>query len=113
MLRKNSRLRKQEVAWLLKKGRKIGAKYFVLYVIGNKKNRSRFCVVISKKTLKESFQRIALRRRIYEVIRKNPEKQGKNMDVAFIAKPLIAKIPRKQIEPAVLETLENILRKYE
>lgn len=35
------------------------------------------------------------------------------MDVAFITKPLIAKIPRKQIEPAVLEALENLFKKYE
>ena len=58
------------VRYVQKNGKSVrGPKISLVYLGENKRKRSRFAVVVSKKVLKSAVGRNRIRRRIYEVIR--------------------------------------------
>lgn len=117
MLPKIQRLGKVEVEMVFKKGKSLSVRYFFIRSRKNYLNRSRFCIVFDKKISIKSHERILIRRRIYEATRKNishandiekTTNKGKNLDVAYIVKPSLLKLPQKKIEPAVIEGLKTL-----
>lgn len=108
MLPKLQRLNKVEVELVFKKGKSLGTRYFFIRNRKNYLDRSRFCIVFDKKISLKSHERILTKRRIYDSIRRNLDILKSHFDVAFIVKPSFMKLPRKQIEPAVIEALKNL-----
>ncbi len=67
MLPKNNRLKKEEVAEILKKGRVLSSPFFrVKYIASGKETKA--SGVVSKKISKSAVKRNALRRKIYNVV---------------------------------------------
>lgn len=85
MLPKNNRLKKEEVAEILKKGRVLSSPFFrVKYIASRKEIKA--SGVVSKKISKSAVKRNALRRKIYNVVSsKITELKGVSM-VIFLQK---------------------------
>jgi ribonuclease P protein component len=68
MLKKNQRLSKKQVSWLLRKGYKYSGDFFSIKFHLNKESFCRYSVVVSKKLLNLAVDRNLLRRQLYEIL---------------------------------------------
>jgi ribonuclease P protein component len=91
MIRRSFRLKATRIAYLFKKGKKVGNTHVTVKFLpsGEKSPSSRFCVVTSAKVSPKAVTRNRLRRQIYEIIRLNKELLEKKFDIAIITKPPI------------------------
>jgi len=71
MISKKQRLNRNELGLVLKKGTKVNNLFFSIKKKENRLPFKRYSVVISKKIISDATKRNLLRRKIYEIIRKN------------------------------------------
>ena len=70
------------VRFVYKNGKSVrGSKISLVYLSENRRRKSRFAVVVSKKVLKGAVGRNRIRRRVYEVIRAEMPKMKEMVDV--------------------------------
>lgn len=85
MLSKQSRLTKQRVEHILKKGNKKQSRYFIFRYLKSFDDKNHFGILISAKTLKQAVKRNKVRRQIYNLVRTQPF--SKKFDILIIVKP--------------------------
>lgn len=108
MLPKDQRLTSNRIEYLFKKGRKIGNSFLVVRHMSNKKDKSRFCIIVSTKIFAKAVQRNLLRRQIYEIIRNNPQLPSTPSDIAVIVKIPLTKLNFRDLTKTILQTLQNL-----
>ncbi|MBQ6461347.1 ribonuclease P protein component [Candidatus Saccharibacteria bacterium] len=72
------------VRYVYQKGKTVRKPKMSLVFVENERKYTRFAVVISKKVMKTAVGRNRIRRRIYEVLRKNIKYIPKEMDYVFV-----------------------------
>ncbi len=72
------------VKYVYQHGKTIRRPDLSLIVCDNTRGKTRFAVVVSKKTLKSAVGRNRIRRRVYEAIRLNLDKFKKSRDYIFV-----------------------------
>ena len=106
MLAKQNRIRKKkDFDFVFKKGAGLKGSFFLIKVIKNKLNLSRFGFVISSKVSKKSVERNKIRRRASDVIRHSFGKIRDGLDVVFVAFPISKSAGYKDIEDDILNLL--------
>jgi len=108
MLPKDQRLTSNRIEYLFKKGRNIGNAFLVMRHMPNKKDKSRFCIIVSTKIFAKAVERNRLRRQIYEIIRRNPLPNSTPSDIALIAKIPLTKLNFQALTKTILQTLQNL-----
>lgn len=66
-----------EIQFIIKKGKKLISKYFIIYFIENNIDYNRYCISVSKK-IGNAVIRNKQKRTVKEIIRKNNIKDSKN-----------------------------------
>lgn len=70
----------------------------IKWVKNNRRDHSRFSVVVSKKVIKGAIGRNRIRRRLYEYVRLNLPKMNDTYDVVIITtSPELEKMPTKEL----------------
>lgn len=72
------------VRWVYQHGKTIRTPWLSLIFVRNAKRFTRFSVVVSKKVDKSAVVRNRIRRRVYEVLRKNMEYIPRGYDYIFV-----------------------------
>lgn len=90
-----------------KNGAKARSHLFVIKALRNpRRDRSRFAVVISKKTLKSAVGRNRIRRRVYEVLRREIDSIGLPHDiVVIVVSAEVRQLPASDLERSLRELL--------
>ena len=96
------------VRYVYQKGKTVRAAKMSLVFVPNLKGCTRVAVVVSKKVEKTAVGRNRIRRRIYEVIRKNFELVPKATDYVFVVFSRdVLTMPFKELEKTLGELVEN------
>ena len=90
------------VRYVYQKGKTIRSPKMSLVFVENSRGFTRFAVVVSKKVEKSAVGRNRIRRRVYEVIRKNLESIPKKTDYIVV-------VYSKDVEKMVFSELEEVL----
>lgn len=108
MIAIKSRVPREDISYILKKGNLHSSKLFIIRFQENNKHFSRYRVIISKKLESEAVKRNRLRRQIYEAIRVNSsENKQKGLDIILIPKKNIKKMAFSQITK---DLTDNVIR---
>lgn len=96
------------VRYVYKNGRTIRSPKMSLVFVENTRGFTRFAVVVSKKVMKTAVGRNRIRRRVYEVLRKNMDLIPKNRDYIFVvySKDII-KISSDELEKTLGKLVEE------
>ncbi len=105
MLKKNQRLKRNEFEILLKKGKRIHNKHFVLTYINA--NETKCGVVVSKKISKKATDRNLIRRRVYSILGENMV-LIENKHVSVSVKKSVLDIKYTNLEKSIIEELSKI-----
>lgn len=111
MIKKESRVPKQLIPYILKKGDSYRSAFFIIRHLKNDMNYFRYRVIISKKLLREAVERNKLRRQIYEILRTKEEKsmeETQGEDIILIPKKLITS---KRFTNIKEDIIKNIIRR--
>ena len=93
---------------MYQKGKTIRRPKMSLVFVDNKKGFTRVAVVVSKKVNKKAVGRNRIRRRVYEVIRKNFELVPKKRDYIFVIfSDDVLKMPFSELEKVLGELVEE------
>ena len=100
--------RRNAIQYVYKKGRSVRHGQLSLKFVANNRPESRFGVVVAKKVDKRAVKRNRIRRRIYEVLRKNWDGVSPGVDVLVTVfdKEVAAK-PAAELEAEVLGLLKK------
>jgi len=108
MLPEANRLKKKnDFDMVFKKGAGYKNSCFVLRVVKNDLDYSRFGIIASLKVSKKAVERNKVRRRIAEAIRRNLDSIKPGFDTVFIALPVALKADYKSVEKWVMELLKK------
>lgn len=109
MISTKSRVPRQLIAYILKKGNSYQSDLFIVRYTKNDKHFSRYRAIISKKLLRGAVDRNKLRRQIYEIIRtKDAEREEKHAhDLILIPKKNILTRTFRQIEDDITKNIIN------
>ena len=99
IIRKN-----EEIVDIVKKGRKLINKYYVIYIKDNNLNYNRFCVSVSKKIGKANVRNL-YKRKIKDILLKN--KIDKNNDYVIILRNLVVGSTYEKLKNELLELLKG------
>ena len=99
IIRKN-----EEIVDIVKKGRKLINKYYVIYIKDNNLNYNRFCVSVSKKIGKANVRNL-YKRKIKDILLKN--KIDKNNDYVIILRNLVVGSTYEKSKNELLELLKG------
>lgn len=92
------------VRYVYQKGKTIRNPKMSLVFVKNERKFTRFAVVVSKKVVKSAVVRNRIRRRVYEVLRKNIEYIPKEVDYIFVVfSKDVAEMPFKELEKMIGE----------
>jgi ribonuclease P protein component len=108
MLKKNILRNKRDFDRLFKKGKSVGGRYLVLFLVKNGFEYNRHAFLASKK-VGNSVQRNRARRLIRESFRKFDNTLGCGFDVLFIARNTITETRVKQLD--VEKNMKKLLLK--
>lgn len=87
------------VKYVYRRGKTVRSPEMSLVFVENTKGFTRVGVVVSKKVLKTAVGRNRIRRRVYEVVRRNFEYLPKEMDYIFVVySKKVATEPYKELE---------------
>lgn len=107
----NSKLRfhrRNDINALYKKGSSVRVGHLSMKFMPNNLEHSRFGVVVSKKVDKRAVVRNRIRRRIYEILRKNWDNISSGHDALIsVFGSELAQQPAKDLEDSVLKILEK------
>jgi len=109
MIRRSFRLKATRIAYLFKKGKKVGNIYVTVKFLptSEKAPSCRFCVVASAKLAPKAVTRNRLRRQLYEIIRLNKDLE-KKFDIAIITKPPILNLDFASMRKMLTDLLTRI-----
>jgi len=114
MLSKNRRIARKQFLGLFQGAKKIHSSHFSLLIkaIGSN-NASSFSIIASKKVLPRAVSRARLRRRVYNIIKKQLTNFKPSFEALFIAKAGIQKLSFSELEDEITALIEkaNILEK--
>lgn len=115
MLPKNLKIGyRPRVEHILKKGRRLPGKFWQWRFLPSTRQQSHFAVVVSGKISKKAVERNAVRRRVYEAIRKNVDFSKKTLaqktcyDIVVLCSASILKASYQQIEHELLFTSHQL-----
>lgn len=96
------------VRYVYQKGKTIRTPKMSLVFMTNSRGFTRFAVVVSKKVLKTAVDRNRVRRRIYEIIRKNFADIPKQHDYIFVvfSKELLT-LPSSELENILADLVQQ------
>ena len=96
------------VKYVYQKGKTVRRPKMSLVFVDNEKGYTRVAVVVSKKVNKKAVERNRIRRRVYEVIRKNFELVPKKRDYIFIIfSDDVLRMPFNELEKVLGELVEE------
>ena len=96
------------VKWVYKHGKTVRGRQASLVFAVNEKGVTRVAVVVSKKVEKTAVGRNRIRRRVYEIIRKNFEYLPKKMDYIFVIYSAeIRRMEYKELEKMLGKLVED------
>ena len=100
MIAKKHRINREFIPYILRKGKSLKSKLFIIRYCQNKEEFSRFRTIVSTKIDKKAVERNKLRRQIYEAIRIISKEIQPNppLDIVFIPKKSIKKAKYSKIE---------------
>ena len=103
MLSHNHRFhRRNAINAAYKRGRKVKQGPFTAVISDSNIDHSRFAVVVSKKVDKRAVARNRIRRRVYEVVRKNLNRVESPFDVVISVYDVeVAKMPHDQLKSEI------------
>ncbi len=108
MISTKSRVPRQLIAYILKKGNSYKSPLFLVRYVKNDKHFSRYRAIISKKLLRGAVERNKLRRQIYEIIRtKDPGETSNPQDIILIPKKNVLTRTFQQIEEDITKNIIN------
>ncbi len=108
MISKQSRVTRQRIPYILRKGDLIRSRLFIIRFMANEESLDRFRTIVSKKIHSKAVDRNKLRRQIYEAIRNNSHKKSqKSFDFIFIPKKNILKKGYQEIDEDIRLILTN------
>lgn len=95
--------------FVYKRGKNVRGQFFSLKTSLNNRRRSyRLAVVVSKKVSKLAVTRNRIRRRVYEIVRKNQSLINKPYDIVItVYSDQLAIMPNDELEKAILEQLSQ------
>jgi ribonuclease P protein component len=95
--------------YVYKRGKNVRGQYFSLkFAPNNKRDSYRLAVVVSKKVSKLAVVRNRIRRRIYEVVRKNQDRITGPYDVVItVYSEQLMDMPSQEIEKLIIEQLSQ------
>ncbi len=99
IIRKN-----EEIVDIVKKGKKLINKYYVIYIKDNNLSYNRFCVSVSKKIGKANVRNL-YKRKIKDILLKN--KIDKNNDYVIILRNLVVGATYEKLKNELLELLKG------
>ncbi len=105
MLKKNQRLKRDEFEFLLKKGKRIHDRYFVLTYINA--NETKCGVVVSKKISKKATDRNLIRRRMYSILGENMH-LIKDKHISVGTKKGVLDIKHRDLSKYIVKVLNKI-----
>lgn len=108
MLPKKERLSKNEVEFVLSKGKRSSSKLFNSKYVTNNLSHSRFSAVVNLKQAKNAVTRNRLRRQIYEAIRLNSQNPKAHLDIVIFLKTSEQKIDFETIQNEIIILLNKI-----
>lgn len=93
--------------YVYKNGRPVRSAHMTLRATKNpKRKHSRFAVVVSKKVMKSAVGRNRIRRRLYEILRRNLDHISPAHDVVLlVSHPDIRTVPAVELEELVVSQL--------
>ena len=96
------------VRYVYQKGKTVRTTKMSLVFVPNSKKFTRVAVVVSKKVEKTAVGRNRIRRRVYEVVRKNFDLVPKEMDYVFVIFSRdVLTMPFSELEKALGELVEK------
>ncbi len=99
IIRKN-----EEIVDIVKTGKKLINKYYVIYIKDNNLSYNRFCVSVSKKIGKANVRNL-YKRKIKDILLKN--KIDKNNDYVIILRNLVVGATYEKLKNELLELLKG------
>lgn len=98
--------------YLYRNGKVARSRYaMVKYIANPRRKLPRFAVVVSKKVHKSAVGRNRIRRRIYEIIRRQLPNLASSGDVAIIVtRAEVLSMPAAELEAMVAQLLEHTVR---
>ena len=99
IIRKN-----EEIVDIVKKGKKLINKYYVIYIKDNNLSYNRFCVSVNKKIGKANVRNL-YKRKIKDILLKN--KIDKNNDYVIILRNLVVGATYEKLKNELLELLKG------
>ena len=106
MLSKKHRLKRGQIKIINKKGESKETSLFIIKILENAEEVSRFSVLVSRKIFSKAVKRNHLRRQIYEAIRLNMDiTKTSGKDIILIPKKHIINLQYQEIEKGVCEML--------
>jgi len=106
--RLKKRLSRTELEYLFRKGRKFRNPEFPITYLINQRSSCRFSVIISKKVNAKAVQRNKIRRRIYEILRKNEVIFPTGVDLAINIKTDLSKTSFQNTKEQLLKVLQQL-----
>ena len=99
IIRKN-----EEIVDIVKTGKKLINKYYVIYIKDNKLDHNRFCISVSKKIGKANVRNL-YKRKVKDILLKN--KIDKNNDYVIILRNLVVGSTYEKLKNELLELLKG------
>ena len=97
------------VRYVYQKGKTIRTSKMSLVFVKNERGFTRIGVVVSKKIEKTAVGRNRIRRRIYEVLRRNFDKLPEKTDYVFVVfSKDVMKMPTSELEGVIGELVSNM-----
>lgn len=100
---------RNSLRFVFQRGKSVrGAQVSLRYVLNNRRKEYRAAVVVSRKVSKSAVVRNRVRRRIYEIIRKNSSRITRPYDLVFtVYSEEAAEMPHAQLQKIILGKLEK------
>lgn len=100
---------RNSLRFVFQRGKSVrGAQVSLRYVLNNRRKEYRAAVVVSRKVSKSAVVRNRVRRRIYEIIRKNSARIIRPYDLVFtVYSEEVAEMPHAQLQKIILGKLEK------
>lgn len=108
MLPRRNRLCSEDFEKIIKEGNFFPARFFSLRILKNNLNYSRFGIVVGGKVTKKAVSRNKIRRRSYEIIRREWSTVPMGFDIVFFAKKSALEADFDELKEDVLRIIKTL-----